>query len=146
VPTEVLFFHYKIANALETDAFHQIAKKDATCEEEAGYKPFEERFKDGVCGSEIFKEYNSYCKEFGFYKDGSNTTNPKKFYSSLTELNIPALAFKHPQNKTFISFDANLTLKYFKERNWIDRSDEDFTPEKLGDNDGEDFQELFDVF
>jgi hypothetical protein len=146
VPTEVLFLQNKIANALESDAFHQIAKKDVNFEEEAGYKPLAERFKDGVCGSEIFKEYSSYCKEFGFHKDGASTTNPKKFYSALTELNIPGLVFKHPQNKTFISFNPDLSLKYFKERNWIDKSDDDLTPEKLGDNTGEDFQELFDVF
>lgn len=146
VPTEVLFLQHKIANALESDAFHQIAKKDAAFEEEDGYKPLEEEFRDGVCGNNLFKEFNSYCKEFGFHKEGATTTNPKKFYSSLTELNIPGLIFKHPQNKTFISFNTDLTFKYFKERNWIDRSDEDLTPEKLEDKEGNDFNELFDVF
>ena len=146
VPTEVLFLHYKIANALECDAHHQKAENDASFEKEVGYEPFAERFKEGISGNELFKEYSSYCKEFGFQKDGVTTTNPKRFYSALTELNIPSLYYKHPQNKTVICFNPELTLNYFKERNWIDRSDEDLTPEKLGDNAGDDFTELFDVF
>lgn len=142
VPTEVMFLHHKIANALETDTFHSKAKID----DEVGYKSFKELFKDGVCGNELFKEFNNYCKEFGFHKEGANSTNPKKFYSALNELNIPALVFKHPQNKTFVCFNTDLTLEYFKERNWIDKSDEDLTPEKLADNVGDDFSELFNVF
>lgn len=138
-PTEVLFLHHKIVNALEKDAMFALAKEE-------GYIPLKEIFKDGVCGNELFKEFNSYCKEFGFHKEGANTINPKKFYSALNELSIPGLIFKHPQNKTFISFNADLTLNYFKERNWTDKSDEDLTPDKLADNVGEDFSEMFDVF
>ena len=145
VPTEVLFLHNKIADALETDEFKRIAKiqMKPDYEEEEGYKPFKEQFIDGICGNQLYKDFNSYCKEFGFHKDGATTTNPKKFYSALTELNIPGLVFKHPQNKTFISFNTDLTLQYFRERNWIDKSDEDIAQEVVEVPDEvEDFSDL----
>jgi hypothetical protein len=137
VPIEVLFLNNKIADCLSSECSLNNNDND---EVEEKYNIIQ-RFSDGVCGNEMFKEFNNYCKEFGFNKEGCNQ---KKFYSALTELNIPALFFKKPQNKTFISLDVNLTLKYFKERNWCDRSDEDLIIEKLEDNHGEDFNELFD--
>ena len=137
VPTEVLFLKDKIANALESDALHL---------KNTEYISKEKTFAEGVCGNGLFKEFNVYCKEHGFRKDDSTTFNIKKFYNSLMELNIPQLIFTHPHNKTFICFDAQLSLKYFKERNWIDYSDDDLTPEKLADDGGDSFKELFDVF
>lgn len=139
VPTEVLFLHHKIGIALENDNCHAFGKelwekgKITDWEEEEGYKPNKVLFNEGVCGNELYKEYQEYCKEFGFHKENGFQRNVKSFYSALRELNIPTLGEKHPQNKTYICFDTDKVLAYFKERKWIDFSDDDFTPEALGE-------------
>jgi len=116
VPVEVLFLENKINKTIQGD------------QETAGTEMFENRMllykTSGIDGKNLYKEYTDYCREFGFYKDATFQKNVKSFYSRLAELGGP-LFVKKPQNATTYYFDGNEVLDYFKERKWIDRSDED---------------------
>lgn len=131
VPTEVLFLEHKIMKGLEMD------------------KTFDFNFaetvqKDGICGMELFKEYTNYCKEFGFYKEGTSyQKNIKCFYSKLAELEFPMIV-KKPQNKHTYYFNPMNLISFMKERKWIERSDDDFIPVKEH-VDLHDFTDYFDV-
>jgi hypothetical protein len=106
VPTEVLFLEHKITKGLEVGEI------------------------DGICGMILFKEYTNYCKEFGFYKEGTSyQKNIKCFYSKLAELEFP-MVVKKPQNRHTYYFNPKEVMEYMKERKWIESSDEDFVPKK----------------
>jgi hypothetical protein len=130
VPVEVLFMEHKIIKAFETDALFK--NNDRT----TGFE------NDGVNGTDLYKEYTDYCREFGFYKDASFQKNIKSFYARLKELELPIIS-KSPNGSKSFHFNCEEVLNFMKQKKWIDRNDDDI--EIIKDTKGEDFTNYFDV-
>ena len=150
VPTEVLFLEYKLIKETQKETLFTIYKEKL--KENPNEKPNEDMEdelnnfeKDGISGQELYKDYNSFTKEFGFYKDGSTyQKNIKSFYGKLEELDLPIIK-KKPDNVVTYYFNPKEVLKVMKDRKWIDRSDEDFKEETKPEIMGDDFTEYFNI-
>ena len=136
VPVEVLF----LANKIE------MAK--ASYEQDTGDFAISElkRWDSiGVKGAELYEEYISYCKTYGFYKDSSTfQKNIKSFYHKLGELDLPIISTKTDNTYNF-KFDGNMVLDEMKRRKWIDYNADDMIEELAEDTNGDDFTDYFDV-
>ena len=111
VPTEALFLEHKLVKALEVD------KLCASADETRMNHSFEKQWREeGISGTELFKDYTSFCKEFGFYKEnGGYQKNIKSFYGKLAELELPMIQ-KKPNNLTTFSFTIKDVLQEMKTR------------------------------
>jgi len=116
VPAEALFLEHKIVSILERK---MILPNKAEVNEEGTDENIV-----SIEGKDFYKEYTTFCKEYGFLKDASYQKNLKCFYSRLTELGLPLMLSK-PHNIITYSFNINETLNFMKERKWTDKSDEE---------------------
>jgi hypothetical protein len=98
----------------------------------------------GITGEELYKDYTTFAKEFGFFKDSTFQKSSKSFYCKINELELPIVC-KKPHNITTFYFNVEEVLKVMKERKWIDRSDQDIVEEPIVDIEGEDFTEYFTI-
>ena len=127
IPPEVLFLEHKITTMVA------LFKENITFWETDGYK-----------GTDLFNDYTKYCKDFGFYREGSFQKNIKSFYGKLEELQLPMVVSK-PHNIQTYKFNADDVLKFMKSKKWIDRADEDNDNDIIPDVEGGDFKDYFDV-
>lgn len=136
IPTEVLFLEHKLINEISKKALF-------TSHNELNYITNFET--NGIIGQELYKDYTTFAKEFGFYKDGATyQKNIKSFYGKMNELELPIIQ-KKPNNIITFYFNCEEVLKIMKERKWIDRSDEDFKEETKTEIKGDDFSDYFEV-
>ena len=92
-------------------------------------------------GTDLYNSFNEFCSKYKFNRTGER--NIKSFYNRITELELP-LTTSIPHNIKTFHFNTHELLSFFKEKAWIDRSDEDVI-DVSQDNSGEDFEELFDI-
>jgi hypothetical protein len=92
-------------------------------------------------GTELYKLFNEFCSKYKFNRTGER--NIKSFYSRIIELELP-LKTSIPHNIKTYHFNTLELLTFFKEKAWIDRSDDDVI-DVSQDNSGEDFKDLFDI-
>jgi hypothetical protein len=143
VPVEVLFLENKIIKSFETDKLLAISNKniETTMEEGSIVSRLETQ---GITGEELYKDYTTFAKEFGFFKDSTYQKNSKSFYCKINELELPIVS-KKPHNITTFYFNVEEVLKVMKERKWVDRSDQDIVEEPIVDIEGEDFTDYFTI-
>lgn len=127
-PVEVLFFeHYCVnnkitPNLLATNVYHD----NIDCMEE---------------GQDLYNMFNKFCNDFKFNRNGERSI--KSFYSKIIELEIP-VRITTPHNLKTYHFNTHEVLSYFKEKKWIDKTDDDvIVPAQ--DTTGDEFDEYFDV-
>ena len=118
VPAEALFLEHKIVSILQRNMLLYGGGGGETLV--------------SIEGKEFYKEYTTYCKDFGFLKDASYQKNLKSFYSRLTELGLP-LTLSKPNNIITYSFDTTEILDFMKQRNWTDKSDEEKVAKKVAE-------------
>jgi len=128
VPVEVLFFEdycvmHKIQPALLST---NVYNDNIDCAE---------------TGAELYKLFNDFCSKYKFNRNGER--HIKSFYNRIIELELP-IKMTIPQNIKTYHFNTHELLTYFKERAWIDRSDDDVI-DVSQDTSGEDFNDLFDI-
>tara|TARA_R110000803_G_scaffold3726_4_gene12680 strand:- start:1211 stop:3763 length:2553 start_codon:yes stop_codon:yes gene_type:complete len=153
VPAEILFLENKLVQLINKDngrdALSGILNKegeesDEEISDDEGEKMNNQTQleKNGILGQQLYKEYVTFCKEWGFYKDASYQKTLTKFYSKLAEFELPMHQKKQHNVVTFY-FSMKEVMEFMKSKNWIDRSDEDFTEETEKEIEGEEFTDYF---
>ena len=92
-------------------------------------------------GSEFYKLFNEFCNKYKFNRTGER--NIKSFYNRIIELELP-LKTSIPHNIKTFHFNTFELLTFFKQKAWIDRSDDDVI-DVSQDNSGETFDDLFNI-
>lgn len=128
VPVEVLFFENFCVKQKIHPAFlcTNVYNDNIDCVEQ---------------GTDLYKSFNEFCSEFKFNRTGER--NIKSFYNRIIELELP-FKITIPQNIKTYHFNTHELLTFFKEKAWIDRSDDDVI-DVSQDNSGETFDDLFDI-
>jgi hypothetical protein len=149
VPAEILFLENKLVGCMNSDAGISELMKISHADDEFedveidGNTNYENSFKnEGILGQDLYKEYVSYCREWGFFKDASYQKNLKSFYSKLTEFELP-IQMKKEHNTIKYYFSIKEVLDYMKAKKWIDRSDDDYNVETETEVKGDNFDDYF---
>lgn len=147
VPVEALFIANKIEEAKEHDLREWNIYKASGMDSKNMPDLLINNWKgtNGIKGEDLYNEYMEYCKKYGFYKDSSTySKHIKSFYSKIHELNLPILSVK-TSNITKFRFDGEEVLSKMKESKWIDYDAEDVIEESKTNEEGDDFDDYFEV-
>jgi len=128
VPVEVLFFEDYCIN-------HKIQPQFLSS------NVYIDKIECVETGTELYKLFNEFCSKYKFNRTGER--NIKSFYSRIIELELP-FKMTIPQNIKTYHFNTHELLTFFKEKAWIDRSDDDVI-DISQDNSGEEFDDLFNI-
>jgi hypothetical protein len=128
VPVEVLFFeHYCVVEKINTKFLEtNVYNNNIDCEEK---------------GTDLYDKYIEFISKCKYNRNGER--NLRNFYSKISELEFP-VTIAEPHNIKTFRFNTKEMLSYFKERQWIEVTDEDII-NVAQDNAGEDFSDLFNV-